>query len=107
MSFYDSQVDHKHDIRKWEQHLKENDLHNIRHKHDTLRQYENSYETNKKNFLADLNLQNKIEVHHNRKNRDQHNHTVDNKVLAQNRHADQILSVATRFADHKHRNKKA
>lgn len=56
MSFYDSQVDHKHEIRKWEQEMKENDLKNIRNKHDTLNQFENSYETNKKNFLADLNL---------------------------------------------------
>ena len=69
MSFYDSQVDHKHEIRKWEQEMKENDLKNIRSKHDTLNQFENSYETNKKNFLADLNLQNKIDVHSNRKNR--------------------------------------
>ena len=30
MNFYDSQVDHKHDIRKWEQECKENDLKNIR-----------------------------------------------------------------------------
>ena len=36
--------------------MKENDLKNIRNKHDTLNQFENSYETNKKNFLADLNL---------------------------------------------------
>lgn len=79
---------------------------NIRNKHDTLNHFENTYETNKKNFLKDLNLQNKLDAHQNRKNRDQHNHTVDAKVLAKYRHDDQIFSAATRFQEHKEKNKK-
>ena len=87
--------------------MKENDLKNIRNKHDTLNQFENSYETNKKNFLADLNLQNKIDVHSNRKNRNQHNHTTDAKVQLKYRHDDQVLGIANMLQDHKDKNKRS
>lgn len=94
MTFYDSQVDFKHEKRKHEQHLRENDLKQIRAHHQTLKQYEGTYEVNKKNFLADLSRQNKLEVHANRAVRAQNARTVERLVKDKYKLDDHVLDAA-------------
>lgn len=87
--------------------MKENDLKHIRAHHETLKQYEGTYEINKKNFLNDLSLQNKVEVHANRATRSNNTRTIEHLVKDKYRLDDHVLQSANRLQANKDENKKA
>ena len=57
--FYDTQLDFKQEQRNYDAEVKQAELNKIKNHHQTLSKYESTYQANKKNFLKDLNHQNR------------------------------------------------